>query len=149
MWHAIQVHQRAWDRGTAACQASYKHIVFIVRPKSYMGVGKLKTFFVLGLCIALTACVSQDKRLNNKSEDTLVSAKVLTMVEANDGTLDARDHDNVKCKRLRIVGSHRVTRFCYTSEEEKAMAQKAKDKYLDRFGPQKCLDRSSGACGGG
>ena len=77
--------------------------------------------FVLCLCALLAACVTQDKRLNNKSERTLLSANVRTMLEESDGTLDTREHDNMTCERIRITGSHMVTRFCYTREEEKEM----------------------------
>lgn len=97
----------------------------------------------------LGACIATHERSMNAGEKTLVSDEVLAMVEENDGSLDIREHDNVRCERLRLVGTHMVTRLCYTTEEEKKMAEESRKKYYGRFGAPKCLDQSSASCQGG
>ena len=83
------------------------------------------------------------------SEKTMVSDRVLAMVDENGGRLDIREHEDVRCKRIRLTGSHLVTRLCYTREEEEAMEKASRDKTIDRFGKIKCLDRTSTACNAG
>ena len=71
----------------------------------------MKILLVFIFSAALSACVSQNERLNNRSEDTLLSPDVKDLLAENDGLLDTREHEKVRCKRIRIVGSHRVTRL--------------------------------------
>ncbi len=93
-------------------------------------------------------CVGLDQRPMNKSEDTYVSDQVAAMVEDNDGVLDTRDTPDVKCKRIKLTGSHIHSRLCYTSAEEKRQAEETMDAYYRKFGAMKCLDKSASACGG-
>ena len=93
----------------------------------------MKTLPVICLCTLLTACVTAEQRLNNRSERTLLSAKVHTLLDESNGTLDTREHADVGCERIRIVGSHLVTRFCYTSEEDKEMGEKLGPSALGAF----------------
>lgn len=104
--------------------------------------------------IALAGCsnmdtMQTDKRPMNAGETTLVSDQVLAMVDANGGSLDTREHNEVKCKRVKIVGTHIHRRFCYTTEEERQMAEETADRYYARFGLPKCLDGASVACQAG
>ncbi len=102
--------------------------------------------FYLCCAAALSGCLATHERPMNYSEDTLVSDKVLAMVEEADGELDIREKPNVRCQRIRITGSHLITRLCYTTEEEKKIAKETRENYYRRFGAQKCL--SGGNCAG-
>ena len=104
---------------------------------------------VMGLSLLCTACITQEQRAPNRSEDTILSKEVAKLLAQNDGVLDIREHPTVGCTRVRLVGSHLVKRFCYTSQEEKDSARANQDAYYRKFGPQPCLDTSHPACGGG
>ncbi|MEM9529974.1 MAG: hypothetical protein AAGA23_03585 [Pseudomonadota bacterium] len=95
---------------------------------------------------ALTACMAKHERPMNEGEKTIVSDQVLAMVDEAGGELDIREKKNVRCQRIRITGTHMVTRLCYTSEEEKKIAERTQEEYYRRFGPQKCL--SGANCAG-
>lgn len=84
--------------------------------------------------LLLCACVGTDVRDMNDGEATIVSKDVLAMVEEADGVLDIREKPRVRCKRIRLTGTHRVTRICYTSAEEQAQAEATQARYYQRFG---------------
>lgn len=77
--------------------------------------------FGVAIILSLTACVSTNERMGNRSEDTLISPEVERLLADNDGYLDTREHTNVRCARVRLVGTHRITKHCYTLEEDEAM----------------------------
>lgn len=104
---------------------------------------------VLGLSLMLSACISQEQRGVNRSEDTILSKEVQRLLAENDGILDIREHPTVGCVRVRLVGSHMVKRFCYTNQEEKDAAHANQNSYYESFGPQQCLDQGSVACQAG
>ncbi len=112
----------------------------------------LKPISTLFACTVMMACANTyhtDERPQNDGEKTIVSNQVLAMVDQNNGTLDIRQHDNVRCKRIKIVGTHIHKRFCYTTEEEKRMAEETYDAYYRNFGPATCLTEAvCGADGG-
>ena len=108
-----------------------------------------KFWCVMGLGVLLSACVSQEQRMPNKSEDTILSKGVEKILAENDGAIDIRQHPTVGCTRVRLVGTHTVKRFCYTSKEEKEAAEANQDAYYSRFGPQRCMDQGSVACQAG
>ena len=107
----------------------------------------MKLIPTLLMAFTLGACAAKHERIVNDGEKTIVSDKVLEMVlAAEDGLLDIREHENVRCRRIRIVGTHMVQRLCYTTEEEEEQARKTQAEYYAGFGANKCLDQS--ACGG-
>lgn len=108
-----------------------------------------KFWCVMGLSCLLSACISQEQRGANRSEDTILSKQVEKLLAENDGILDLREHPDVGCVRVRLVGTHMVKRFCYTNQEEKDAAQANQSSYYARFGPQQCLDQGSVACQAG
>lgn len=91
------------------------------------------------MALALGGCVATHERPMNQSEKTIVSDKVLAMVDEAGGTLDIREKENVRCRRIRLTGSHITTRLCYTNEEERAIVEQTQEEYYSRFGLQKCL----------
>ncbi len=114
----------------------------------------MKTWSIILIALTVTACAGTntyqtDYRPMNKSEKTLVSDDVREVVEASDGQIDIRNHPNIKCKRIKLVGSHIHQRLCYTNEEEKKLAEENAARYYARFGLQKCLDSGSAACQNG
>ena len=104
---------------------------------------------VLGLSLMLSACITQEQRGTNRSEDTILSKEVEKLLAENDGTLDIREHPTVGCVRVRLVGTHTVKRFCYTSQEEKDAAHANQNSYYENFGPLSCLGEGSVACQAG
>ncbi len=105
----------------------------------------LKPIITLFASFLLVACANTyhtDERPQNDGEKTIVSNHVLAMVDQNDGKLDIRQHENIRCKRIKIVGTHIHKRLCYTTEEEERMAQQTYDAYYRNFGAIKCLDQS-------
>lgn len=106
-------------------------------------------WYVLGLSLMLSACITQEQRGTNRSEDTILSREVEKLLAENDGTLDIREHPTVGCVRVRLVGTHTVKRFCYTNQEEKDAAHANQNSYYESFGPQACLDQGSVACDAG
>ncbi len=103
---------------------------------------KLTTALVL--CVLLAACAGTQtahvqERPMNDGERTQVSPKVLAMVDDSGGKLDIREHKNVKCKRIKIVGTHIHKRICYTTQEEALLAKQTYDQYYRTFGHNKCL----------
>jgi hypothetical protein len=107
----------------------------------------MKSLLFLVICIFLTGCHAKHSRVMNKGEETLVSDQVRALVmAADDGLLDIRGEEKVRCERIRIVGTHMVKRLCYTTDEEEEMAHKTREEYFKSFGFQKCVDRS--ACSG-
>ena len=103
-----------------------------------------RTLITLTAAVVMAGCAATHDRPMNKGEKTIVSDKVLAMVEENGGKLDIRKTDNVKCVRNRLVGSHMVQRVCYTLEEFEALAANNKKAYYARFGANKCLDQARG-----
>lgn len=100
------------------------------------------TLLASALLVACANTYQVDERPQNAGEDTIVSDQVLAMVDQNDGQLDIREHENVRCKRIKIVGTHIHKRLCYTTEEEEQQAQETYDSYYRNFGVIKCLDQS-------
>jgi len=90
----------------------------------------------------LSGCVATHERPMNESEITVVSDDVMAMVDEAGGTLDIRDKPEVYCKRIRVTGSHMVTRVCYTKREDHAMAEETQATYYRRYGQH---NRSSSA----
>lgn len=84
--------------------------------------------------IILGGCVATHERPMNYSEKTIVSDEVLAMVDEAGGELDTREEPSVRCQRIRLTGTHMVTRICYTSPEEQAAAENTKAAYYRRFG---------------
>jgi len=110
---------------------------------------KKMMIIAIGLSLGLSACISQEQRRVNRSENTILSQDVDKLLAENDGVIDTRNHPNVGCTRVRLVGTHRVTRFCYTTQEEKEAAEANETAYYGRFGPQRCLDQTAVGCQAG
>lgn len=108
----------------------------------------MKALLLPCLALLVAGCTATHERPMG-GEKTMVSDKVLAMVDENDGRLDIRDHENVRCKRIKLTGSHMVTRLCYTNEEDEEMDHRSSDKMRDRFGKIKCLDSGSQSCNAG
>ena len=106
-----------------------------------------RTFAVV-VILFVSGCksVATHERPMNESEPTMVSQRVAAMLDENGGTLDTREHDNVRCERIKITGSHMVTRLCFTKEEETDSIADNQNKMRDRFGMMKCLDPLSPSC---
>ncbi len=94
----------------------------------------MKTVLLAVMALIVSGCVATHERAMNESEKTVVSDQVLAMVDEAGGTLDIREKPEVYCKRIRITGSHMVTRVCYTDREDKAMADETQATYYRRFG---------------
>ncbi|MFK7956839.1 MAG: hypothetical protein AB8B96_12170 [Lysobacterales bacterium] len=94
----------------------------------------MKTILLAVMAFTISGCVATHERGMNESEKTVVSDQVLAMVDEAGGTLDIREKPEVYCKRIRVTGSHMVTRVCYTSREDEAMAEETKATYYRRFG---------------
>lgn len=101
------------------------------------------------LSLVLSGCITQAERAPNRSEDTILSKEVRKLLAQNDGVLDLRENPTVGCTRVRLVGTHRVKRFCYTNQEEKDAAMANQNAYYGRFGPQSCLDGDFSGCQNG
>lgn len=104
---------------------------------------------LLAAAVAATVgCASTQDRPMNSGELTYASQEVRKRVnESKDGILDVRQHSDIRCRRFKRVGTHMVTRVCYTKEEEEALTNATQDTVRDRFGKQSCLDRTlGGAC---
>lgn len=98
------------------------------------------------LVLLAAGCVSTQDRPMNFGEKTYVSDDVREIVaNSESGSVDTREYSNIRCRRYKLVGTHMVTRYCYTSEEEEEMAKNSQDKMRDRFGKQSCLDRTLGS----
>ncbi len=105
---------------------------------------------VMLLCFVVLSvgCVSTQDRPMNKSEKTVLSEAVAEIVaEDQDGIVDIREHKQVRCTRFKRVGTHMVTRHCYTIGEEEESQLANQNRMRDRFGKMDCLDQTlSGAC---
>jgi len=103
---------------------------------------KMTRAVILVACLTLmSGCIATHERPMNKGEDTIVSNQVLAMMESNGGSLDTRETERVKCVRNRMIGTHMVTRVCYTLDEYNEMVTQNQQAYLAKFGASKCLDR--------
>lgn len=98
--------------------------------------------------VALAGCISTQDRPMNHGEQTMVSDDVRTLVEeSKDGQIDTREFPDIRCRRFKLVGTHMVTRYCYSAREEEEALAENQDKMRDRWGKLKCLDRTvGGAC---
>ena len=98
----------------------------------------------------ITACVGTAERPMNFGESTIVSDQVAKMVnESETGAIDIRDHEDIRCERIRITGTHMLKRHCYTLAEKEASDKANQDAMRDEFGKVKCLDTTiGGACHG-
>ena len=100
----------------------------------------MKILITLLTAALLCGCLAKHSRMLNEGEKTLVSADVRELVlAAEDGLLDIREHKNIRCERIRIVGTHLLTRLCFTKEESREMARKTQEEYWKAFGFTKCL----------
>jgi len=107
----------------------------------------MKILLAILIATLLCGCLAKHKRILNEGEQTIVSDDVRALVlAADEGLLDIRLHDNVSCRRIKIVGTHLVKRFCYTREEEREMYRKTQEEYWKAFGFNKCLN--PGVCSG-
>ncbi len=93
----------------------------------------MKTMILLTALIT-SGCVATHERGMNDSEKTLVSNDVSAMVDEAGGALDIREEPEVHCQRIKLTGSHMVTRLCYTGREEQASAEQTKATIYRRFG---------------
>jgi hypothetical protein len=103
----------------------------------------IRTTIIVAALVLLSACTATHERPMNKGEQTIASKQVLAMLDAEGGTIDTRETEKVKCVRNRLVGTHRVTRVCYTLAEYKTMIKKNQDAYYENFGASKCLSRET------
>lgn len=99
--------------------------------------------------IGLTGCVATHERPMNDGERTFVSEDVAALLDDNDGTVDTREYPDILCRRYKLVGTHMVTRVCYSRDEDEEMAKDTGNRIRDRWGAQKCLSQTSVACQSG
>ena len=105
----------------------------------------MKLIILLLIALTLGACVAKHSRILNEGEKTFVSNDVREMVlAADEGLLDIREQENVRCRRIRIVGTHMVHRLCYTTEEDAEQARQTQAKYYASFGANKNVDVTTG-----
>lgn len=106
-------------------------------------MNKHRGVFAAVSCVFLAGCISTQQRPMNHGEDTSVSMEVAQLLEQDiDGEIDIREHPEVRCVRHKRVGTHMVTRHCYTRGEQDQIARESQDGMRDRFGKQVCLDGS-------
>lgn len=84
--------------------------------------------------LLLTGCVATHERPMNEVEDTIVSNQVLAMVDEAGGELDIREEPKVRCERIRLTGTHMVTRHCYTLAESARSSEQTQNAYYRRYG---------------
>ena len=98
-------------------------------------------------CLLLSGCLATHERPLNQGERTALSNDVAALLEEDfDGEIDIREEPEIRCVRHKRVGTHMVTRHCYTLGEQEQMARQSQDGVRDRFAKQPCLDSSSLAC---
>ncbi|MEM9302518.1 MAG: hypothetical protein AAGE01_10430 [Pseudomonadota bacterium] len=78
--------------------------------------------------LVLTACTATHERPMRASEKTLLSEDVSQRLAENDGMLDTRKEKDIRCDRIKITGSHLVTRVCYTLGEDEDSSQMSQDR---------------------
>lgn len=93
----------------------------------------MRTTITLALCFGLAACVSKQDRPMRYSEDTVLSQEVSKRLDEQDGELDVREHEDIRCERIRIVGTHMITRHCYTLGESAATADRNRNEIERRL----------------
>ncbi len=95
---------------------------------------------VLSLVLLVAACAG-----NEKKEGVILSDGFLAIAEKENGKVDTDKYPNVRCKRIRLTGTHLIKKVCYTSEEEEKLARQHVDEYYRTLGLRNCDDQS---CGG-
>lgn len=89
-------------------------------------MGRLLLLAIIAL--ALSACASTQRRAMNDGERTITTDKVRALVQAQ-GAVDVRFDEQIRCERIRIVGTHLIQRFCYSGAEAKEAARDAMRRY--------------------
>lgn len=62
------------------------------------------------------------------SERTMLSAEVAERLDESEGYLDTREYNDIRCRRVKLTGSHMVTRHCFTLAEQEAQAEQSQDR---------------------
>ncbi len=96
----------------------------------------MKSPILLVSVLLLAGCLATHDRPMNESEETIASRTVMAMVEDAGGTLDTREDPKVRCERIRITGTHMVTRMCFTEDEARWSQEETMNRYYRRFGQQ-------------
>ncbi|MEM9302562.1 MAG: hypothetical protein AAGE01_10650 [Pseudomonadota bacterium] len=95
------------------------------------------------LALMTAGCAATHDRPMNLGERTHVSPNVAQLVaDAPDAAVDIRDRPEIRCTRFKRVGTHMVSRHCYTVAEAEASEGETRAEMQDRFGKQQCLNRS-------
>lgn len=98
----------------------------------------------IGIVILMSACVARHERPMRGSEDTILSDQVAKrLAESEQGYLDTREHSDILCRRVRITGSHMVTRVCYTMQEDEDITHETR-KAMDRIYSTRARPRIGG-----
>lgn len=93
-----------------------------------------------GMCVAfLCACSTTNMQPTHYSDKTVVSPKVAALVNEK-GAIDIRQETDVVCERVRITGSHIVTRHCYTRTEMTDAERANQEAMRDNFGRVICMN---------
>ena len=93
----------------------------------------------LSAAILTAACTATDTRPMNYGEKTIVSAEVAALVNEK-GAIDIRQETDVVCDRVRITGSHMITRHCYTRTEQTDAERANQEAMRDNFGRVICMN---------
>ena len=84
---------------------------------------------ILALTVGCVAgCMATEERPMRASEDTYLSQEVERRLDEAGGVIDVREHDDIRCQRVKLTGTHLVTRHCYTLAEEEAAAKQSQDR---------------------